>query len=157
MCLNFAFADVVTVLSLLILIFLFSLQRFGTARVSFLFAPIFAIWFLVLALLGCYNIIIWDKSVFQAFSPLQIVYFFQRNGRLGWEHLGGIVLCMTGTNMIYSFTFIIHHRNLILLIVQQPSQNFHCTCFLTMRLALTLQGRRPCLPTWVTSVIDLFR
>ena len=124
-CLISASADVVTVLSLAILVFLFSLQRFGTARVSFLFAPIFSVWFLVLAMLGCYNIIKWDKSVFQAFSPLQIVYFFRRNGRTGWEHLGGIVLCMTGTNMIYRyFTFIqIHHRawpNSI------ASQNFQC-------------------------------
>jgi KUP system potassium uptake protein len=90
---------VVTVLALLILVFLFSLQRFGTARVSFLFAPIFTAWFIVLALLGCYNIIKWDKSVFQAFSPYEIVYFFKRNGRSGWEHLGGIVLCMTGNQL----------------------------------------------------------
>lgn len=97
------FADLVTVMSLIILVFLFSLQRFGTARVSFLFAPIFTTWFFVLALLGCYNIIKWDKSVFTAFNPLHIVYFFQRNGRLGWEHLGGIVLCMTGIDKILLF------------------------------------------------------
>ncbi|KAG0593278.1 hypothetical protein M758_1G310600 [Ceratodon purpureus] len=95
-------SNVVTVLTLIILVFLFSLQRFGTARVSFLFAPIFSTWFLVLALLGCYNIIKWDKSVFQAFSPLQIVNFFRRNGRSGWEHLGGIVLCMTGTEALFA-------------------------------------------------------
>jgi K+ transporter len=99
----FPFADLVTVMSLVILIFLFSLQRFGTAKVSFLFAPIFTTWFLVLAILGVYNIIKWDKTVFTAFNPLHIVYFFERNGKLGWEHLGGIVLCMTGINTIPPF------------------------------------------------------
>jgi len=103
---SFAFADLVTVMSLAILIFLFSLQRFGTARVSFLFAPIFTTWFLVLAMIGCYNIIKWDKTVFTAFNPLHIVYFFKRNGKLGWEHLGGIVLCMTGINIIPFFFFV---------------------------------------------------
>lgn len=93
------FADLVTVMSIIILVFLFSLQRFGTARVSFLFAPIFTSWFIILALLGCYNIIKWDKTVFKAFNPVHIVYFFRRNGKLGWEHLGGIVLCMTGATI----------------------------------------------------------
>lgn len=94
--------NLVTVMSLIILVFLFSLQRFGTARVSFLFAPIFTSWFIILALLGCYNIIKWDKTVFKAFNPIHIVYFFRRNGRLGWEHLGGIVLCMTGTEALFA-------------------------------------------------------
>lgn len=94
--------NLVTVMSLIILVFLFSLQRFGTARVSFLFAPIFTSWFIILALLGCYNIIKWDKTVFKAFNPIHIVYFFRRNGKLGWEHLGGIVLCMTGTEALFA-------------------------------------------------------
>jgi KUP system potassium uptake protein len=98
-----AFAAFVTVISLVILVILFSMQRFGTSKISVLFAPIFLTWFLSLALIGCYNIVKWDKSVFQAFNPLHIVYFFRRNGRRGWEHLGGIVLCMTGTNPTPSY------------------------------------------------------
>jgi len=100
---------VVTAISLVILVGLFSVQRFGTARVSFLFAPIFTLWFISIALVGCYNIVKWDHTVFRAFSPLQIIYFFKRNGRLGWEHLGGVVLCITGTEALFAdlghFTF----------------------------------------------------
>ncbi|XP_024370150.1 probable potassium transporter 11 [Physcomitrium patens] len=92
----------VTVISLVILVILFSLQRYGTATVSVVFAPIFMSWFIVLALLGCYNIIKWDKSVFQAFSPHEIIRFFTRNGSVGWENLGGIVLCMTGTEALFA-------------------------------------------------------
>lgn len=99
-----AFADLVTVISLIILVILFSLQRFGTARISFLFAPIFVTWFLSLAIIGCYNIIKWDTGVFRAFNPLETVHFFTRNDRMGWEHLGGLVLCMTGTNAVHDHT-----------------------------------------------------
>lgn len=99
-CWNVMSADVVTAISLVILVGLFSVQRFGTAKVSFLFAPIFSLWFISIALIGCYNIVKWDQTVFQAFSPLQIIYFFKRNGRLGWEHLGGVVLCITGTSYL---------------------------------------------------------
>jgi len=94
--------NLVTVISLIILVILFSLQRFGTARISFLFAPIFVTWFLSLAIIGCYNIVKWDTSVFRAFNPLETVHFFTRNDRMGWEHLGGLVLCMTGTEAMFA-------------------------------------------------------
>nr|XP_024390827.1 probable potassium transporter 11 isoform X3 [Physcomitrium patens] len=94
--------NLVTGISCVILVILFSVQRFGTAKISVLFAPIFLVWFLSLACIGCYNIIKWEKSIFLAFNPLQIVHFFRRNGRQGWEHLGGIVLCMTGTEALFA-------------------------------------------------------
>ncbi|CAK9192836.1 unnamed protein product [Sphagnum troendelagicum] len=94
--------NVVTIISLVIIIGLFSMQRFGTARVGFVFAPIFLLWFISIALIGIYNIIQHDKGIFQAFSPLEIVYFFKRNKRAGWEHLGGVVLCITGTEALFA-------------------------------------------------------
>ncbi len=95
----------VTIISLVIIIGLFSMQQFGTARVGFVFAPIFLLWFISIALIGIYNIIQNDKSIFQAFSPLEIVYFFKRNKRAGWEHLGGVVLCITGKQHLILQTF----------------------------------------------------
>jgi KUP system potassium uptake protein len=98
-------ADVVTIVSLVIIVSLFSMQRFGTARVGFFFAPVFLLWFVCIALIGIYNIAQNDKGIFQAFSPLQIVYFFKRNKRAGWEHLGGVVLCITGKQHLIIQTF----------------------------------------------------
>jgi len=94
--------NVVTIVSLVIIVSLFSMQRFGTARVGFFFAPVFLLWFVCIALIGIYNIAQNDKGIFQAFSPLQIVYFFKRNKRAGWEHLGGVVLCITGTEALFA-------------------------------------------------------
>ncbi|CAK9227914.1 unnamed protein product [Sphagnum jensenii] len=69
-------ADMVTIISLVILVGLFSMQQFGTARVGFMFAPIFLLWFVSIGLIGIYNIINHDKSIFHAFSPLHIVCFW---------------------------------------------------------------------------------
>jgi KUP system potassium uptake protein len=88
--------NVVTLISLVILVLLFSVQRFGTARVGVMFAPVFLLWFISIAVIGVYNIIKYDKAIFKAFSPLEIIHFFRRNGRAGWIHLGGIVLSITG-------------------------------------------------------------
>ncbi|CAK9218110.1 unnamed protein product [Sphagnum troendelagicum] len=101
--------NAVTIISLVTLVLLFSVQRFGTARVGVMFAPIFLLWFISIAVIGVYNIIKYDKAIFKAFSPLQIIHFFRRNGRAGWIHLGGIVLCITGTEALFAdlghFTF----------------------------------------------------
>ncbi|KAH8971190.1 hypothetical protein BDL97_02G129600 [Sphagnum fallax] len=101
--------NVVTLISLVILVLLFSVQRFGTARVGVMFAPVFLLWFISIAVIGVYNIIKYDKAIFKAFSPLEIIHFFRRNGRAGWIHLGGIVLSITGTEAIFAdlghFTF----------------------------------------------------
>jgi hypothetical protein len=45
-------------IALVILIVLFSFQRFGTARVGGLFGPIMVVWFLTLAVLGVANLIV---------------------------------------------------------------------------------------------------
>ncbi len=103
-------ADMVTIISLVILVGLFSMQQFGTARVGFMFAPIFLLWFVSIGLIGIYNIINHDKSIFHAFSPLHIVCFCERNKKAGWEHIGGVVLCITGKQCPNSEIWDMHAR-----------------------------------------------
>lgn len=79
---------------------LFAVQRFGTDRVGYSFAPIIAIWFGFISGIGLYNFIKYDPSVLRAFNPKYIVDYFKRNGRQGWISLGGIVLCITGDSII---------------------------------------------------------
>ncbi|KAH9532853.1 hypothetical protein CY35_18G021100 [Sphagnum magellanicum] len=84
-------------------------SHLNDTRVGFMFAPIFLLWFISIAVIGVYNIIKYDKAIFKAFSPLQIIHFFRRNGRAGWIHLGGILLCIIGTEALFAdlghFTF----------------------------------------------------
>lgn len=88
--------DAVVVVSMIILIGLFSIQRFGTSKVGFLFAPALSLWFFSLASIGIYNLIRHDITVLRALDPAYIYFFFRKNGIQAWSALGGCVLCITG-------------------------------------------------------------
>ncbi|ERN07179.1 hypothetical protein AMTR_s00019p00156260 [Amborella trichopoda] len=88
--------DSVVKTSVIILVGLFSIQRFGTSKVGLTFAPVLALWFFCLGLMGLYNILKHDITILRAFNPAYIYLFFKRNGAKAWSALGGCVLCITG-------------------------------------------------------------
>ena len=88
-------------ISLLIILLLFLGQRFGTAKVSVVFAPIMLVWFIVLAILGAWNIARYP-GVLGALSPHYGIMFFVRRGTTAWLQLGSVVLCVTGTEAMYA-------------------------------------------------------
>lgn len=90
------FADAVVIISIIILVALFSIQSFGTSKVGFMFAPILALWFFSLGFIGIYNLLYHDITVLRAFNPAYIYFFFKKNGKDAWSALGGCVLCITG-------------------------------------------------------------
>ncbi|KAB2064548.1 hypothetical protein E1A91_A09G029100v1 [Gossypium mustelinum] len=81
-----------------ILVFLFALQHYGTNRVGFLFAPVVITWLLCISAIGVYNICEWNPHVYQALSPYYMYKFLKKTQKKGWMSLGGILLCITGTN-----------------------------------------------------------
>ncbi|KAF3792045.1 Potassium transporter 8 [Nymphaea thermarum] len=85
-----------------ILVCLFALQHFGTHRVAFLFAPIVITWLLCISLIGIYNIIHWNPQVYQALSPYYMYKFLRKTQRGGWMSLGGILLCITGSEAMFA-------------------------------------------------------
>ncbi|XP_027127250.2 potassium transporter 5 [Coffea arabica] len=94
--------DAVVGISIAILIVLFSVQRFGTDKVGFSFAPAVCLWFLCVGLTGVYNLFKHDPGVLRAFNPKYIFDYFRRNGKKGWKSLGGVVLCITGTEAMFA-------------------------------------------------------
>ncbi|XP_010688571.2 potassium transporter 5 [Beta vulgaris subsp. vulgaris] len=94
--------DMVIGISIVILIFLFAVQRFGTDKVGYTFAPILCIWFVFNAVIGIYNFVKYDPTVIRAVNPWQIIQYFKRNGKEGWASLGGIILCITGTEALFA-------------------------------------------------------
>ncbi|KAL2612180.1 hypothetical protein R1flu_023872 [Riccia fluitans] len=94
--------NVVVIVTIIILFILFNLQRFGTDKVGYMFSPVVLIWFISIALIGIYNIVTKDPSVFRAFSPYYIYDYLARNKKQGWISLGGIVLCLTGTEAMFA-------------------------------------------------------
>lgn len=84
-----------------ILIGLFSVQRYGTSAVGKVFGPITLTWFLVLGILGIYNIID-NPSVFAAINPIYAYQFFLENSFNGFMVLGSVFLVITGGEALYS-------------------------------------------------------
>jgi len=84
-----------------ILVALFLGQVTGTHRVAALFGPITAVWFLVLAALGVYNLI-GHAEILQSISPYWAVKFLAENGVVGFVILGSVFLAVTGAEALYA-------------------------------------------------------
>ncbi|KAK8592960.1 hypothetical protein V6N12_045052 [Hibiscus sabdariffa] len=85
-----------------ILIFLFALQHYGTHRVGFLFAPVVMTWLLCISAIGVYNIFHWNPHVYKALSPYYMYKFLKKTQKGGWMSLGGILLCITGSEAMFA-------------------------------------------------------
>ncbi|XP_042494838.1 potassium transporter 7-like [Macadamia integrifolia] len=94
--------DQVLMISVAFLIILFSVQKFGTSKVGLAVGPALFIWFCSLGGIGVYNLIKYDSSVFRAFNPVYIYYFFKRNSTHAWLSLGGCLLCATGSEAMFA-------------------------------------------------------
>lgn len=99
------FADAIIPITCFILVCLFALQHYGTHRVGFFFAPIILVWLLCLSGLGLYNIFHWNRHIYKALSPCYMLKFLKKTKKGGWMSLGGILLCITGTNCKETFLF----------------------------------------------------
>ncbi|KAJ8758994.1 hypothetical protein K2173_003232 [Erythroxylum novogranatense] len=90
------------IVSIILLAGLFSIQRFGTGKVGFMFAPILCLWFFSLGAIGVYNLVTYDVSVLRALNPAYIYLFFKKNSGNAWSALGGCVLCITGAEAMFA-------------------------------------------------------
>ncbi|KAF7850133.1 hypothetical protein BT93_L5830 [Corymbia citriodora subsp. variegata] len=97
-----AISEVVVVVAVVVLVGLFSMQHYGTDRVSWLFAPIVLLWFLLIGGIGIYNIWKYDTGVLRAFSPVYVYRYLKRGGKDSWTSLGGVMLCITGTEALFA-------------------------------------------------------
>ena len=96
-----AFGKFVIPITLAILVGLFSVQRFGTAKVGGLFGPVTLVWFVTIAILG-FAEIIKEPHILWALSPHHAVMFFVHNGPSGFFVFGAVVLAVTGAEALYA-------------------------------------------------------
>ncbi|KAI6695726.1 hypothetical protein NL676_023436 [Syzygium grande] len=94
--------DMIVWISVAILVGLFAVQRFGTDKVGYSFAPIICVWFAFISTIGFYNFVKYDPGVIKAINPVYIIDYFRRNKKEGWISLGGIVLAITGTEALFA-------------------------------------------------------
>ncbi|MEZ5321486.1 MAG: potassium transporter Kup [Microthrixaceae bacterium] len=91
----------VPLISVVILVGLFSVQRHGTAAVGRVFGPVMVVWFATLGLLGASHISD-HPAVLGAILPHHAVRFLLHNGILGFLVLGSVVLAITGAEALYA-------------------------------------------------------
>jgi KUP system potassium uptake protein len=95
------FRPYVVPITVVILVALFGIQRFGTHRVGGLFGPVVIIWFVTIAALG----VVWivrAPVVLGAFDPRHALTFFGANGFAGFAVLGAVFLVVTGGEALYA-------------------------------------------------------
>jgi KUP system potassium uptake protein len=96
-----AFDHAIVPLTLLVLVALFLVQRFGTARVGAAFGPVMGVWFALLFVLGAIQIAR-NPVVLLAVDPRHAVTFFAQHGFVGFSSLGAVVLAITGAEALYA-------------------------------------------------------
>jgi KUP system potassium uptake protein len=84
-----------------ILLLLFMVQRFGTAKVGRAFGPVTLLWFLVIGTLGLVQIV-HAPRVLAAINPLYAARFLAGHGSVGFISLGGVFLSVTGAEALYA-------------------------------------------------------
>jgi KUP system potassium uptake protein len=87
--------------TLIILFFLFMVQRRGTSRIGAIFGPVMVLWFVTIGLLGA-AAVTRHPRVFLAVNPWHGVEFFRSNSLHGLIVLGSVVLCVTGGEALYA-------------------------------------------------------
>ena len=95
------FGHLVLPISVGIIAGLFLVQRRGTGTVGSLFGPIMVIWFLALAAMGTYRIILYP-AVLRALLPNYGVLFILHHDYLAFIALGAVVLTVTGAEALYA-------------------------------------------------------
>ena len=92
----------VLIITIIILLFLFSIQRMGTSIIGKTFGPIMLIWFTFLGLIGAMNLS-HDLSLIEALNPvLAVKILFSPANKVGVLILGAIFLATTGAEALYS-------------------------------------------------------
>jgi KUP system potassium uptake protein len=88
-------------LTVLILLLLFGIQWYGTAKIGRLFGPVMLLWFAVMAVMGVANIAR-HPGVLAAVSPLHAVSFAYESGWIAFAVAGAVFLVVTGGEALYA-------------------------------------------------------
>lgn len=88
-------------ITIVILIGLFWMQKSGTAKVGRLFGPVMVVWFVILGVLGVYNMIA-APEIIKAISPWYGIQFIRQHALQAYIVLGSVFLVLTGAEALYA-------------------------------------------------------
>jgi KUP system potassium uptake protein len=95
------YSGLIQPLSLIVLVGLFTIQRFGTAKVGRAFGPVMLVWFITLAWLGMAKIV-QHPQVLTAINPAYALEFALTHKWVAFVALGAVVLVVTGGEALYA-------------------------------------------------------
>lgn len=91
----------ILIITLIIAVALFSIQKKGTEHISKIFGPIMLVWFIALGVSGMaslsHNLVMMD-----AFNPIHGLRFVTHHGLPGFFVLSEVILCATGAEALYA-------------------------------------------------------
>ncbi|PWJ53847.1 KUP system potassium uptake protein [Quadrisphaera granulorum] len=87
--------------TMVIIVVLFAVQRFGTAKVGAAFGPVMALWFTVIGVAGLAQVV-GNPGVLRALSPTYAVGFFLAEPGIAFFALATVVLSVTGAEALYA-------------------------------------------------------
>jgi len=94
--------NIIIIIVIAIITFLFFIQHFGTDLIGRMFGPIMLIWFSTLAIFGIINLS-HDWTLLRALSPYYAIHtLFGSENKSGFFILGSVFLATTGAEALYS-------------------------------------------------------
>ncbi len=87
-------------ITVVIVIALFMIQRYGTAAVGRFFGPVMVIWFSSLAAFGVASVLK-NPEILQAINPIHAVSFIAEHTLQAYIVMGSVVLVVTGVEALY--------------------------------------------------------
>ncbi len=94
-------APYVVQITLVVLVALFMLQKYGTAGIGAVFGPVMVAWFLVLAGSGLVHLLE-APAILAALNPLAGLAFALQHRWIAFVALGSVVLALTGAEALYA-------------------------------------------------------
>lgn len=91
----------ILVITIIITVALFAIQKKGTEHVSKMFGPIMLVWFLALGISGILSLS-HTPMMITAFDPLHGFKYITHNGLAGFFVLSEVILCATGAEALYA-------------------------------------------------------
>jgi KUP system potassium uptake protein len=98
---NQSLSQFVVPITVIILVALFSVQRYGTGRIGAIFGWIMLLWFVSIGVLGMIQIVD-TPSILKAASPHYAIIYITTHGWNGFLLLGSVVLAVTGADALYA-------------------------------------------------------
>jgi KUP system potassium uptake protein len=88
-------------ISVVIIVLLFLSQRWGTAKIGFIFGPIMLLWFSSLFVIGIWRITL-RPSILKAFDPWEAFNYLLIEKTRGFLQIGSVFLAVTGLEALYA-------------------------------------------------------